>query len=204
MAGLIRSHLRWRSMFERISWNARCMTRRVLRRNGMAGIGIAALGAIVLAWTTMFAVRSLRPLPEVPPSPEVLLPVSSQDDLERGRLGAFDALLSPPKGDTAVLHDLLASAQTNNLTVSKGEYARESDFDGQFDRVRMVFPLRGDAEAIHAYLLSALHAHPSLALERLHLQRDRTDVRELEARVHWLLFAQQASRGNDDAPRHAE
>jgi len=52
----------------------------------------------------------------------------------------------------------------------------------------MTLPVQGDAGAIRRFMLAALLAHKTLALESVQFKRDRAATAEVEARIQWVLL----------------
>lgn len=87
-----------------------------------------------------------------------------------------------------VVHDLIRLAEVQHVILLRGEYQAHPDIQGGFMRYRMTFPVRGNAQAIQAYLYAALRAHKTLALERAQFKRERIESPDLDAQVHWVLL----------------
>ncbi|WP_153118089.1 hypothetical protein [Rhodocyclus tenuis] len=174
-------------------WRGRRDLRVALRRQGIAGAAIAGLGAMLLVGVIALVAQDLSNRRSISASVLLQPTPAASPNVAQDHIAAFEARLLPADDVADVMRDLLTTAQASNLALSRGEYAREEDAAGGFVRVRMSFPLRGEGEAIHAYLLSSLAAHPALALERLQMQRERSDARDFEARIHWVLFVRSAS-----------
>lgn len=196
MAGLIDNFRSWTAALQRWRWCMRGQWKTLVRRYGWAGVALS-LGGLVLGGCALLLLASLQRFYDAqevarlgrgPSVPAAVTPPSGQD---RERLAAFDALLLPPDDVSAVVRDLLSTAQARNLPLARGEYSREPDPQGGFERVRLSFPVRGDSEAIHVYIQNALKDHPVLALENLQLKRERSDAREIDARIRWVLFVRQ-------------
>lgn len=196
MAGLIGNFRSWTAALQRWRWHMRSHWKTLVRRYGWAGVALS-VGGIVLGVGTLVLFASLQRFHDAQEvagrsrGPSVPAAVPSPSGQARERLAAFEALLLPPDDVSTVVRDLLSTAQARNLTLARGEYSREPDPQGGFERVRFTFPLRGDSEAIHAYVQNALKDHPALALENLQLKRERSDAREIDARIRWVLFVRQ-------------
>lgn len=180
-------------------WELRRFAGGFMRRFGVAGAfvllcaGLAMAGGLlerherdVLAGLRrdLLAQRA-KPLPRV---------VNTNASDGRVRLAEFDRYLLAYEDIPQAIQDLLDSAAREGLLVAKGEYRAEPDAQGRFLRYRMALPVKGDAAAIHRFMLAALGTQNTLALESVQFKREQIASREVEARIQWLLLTQLPSR----------
>lgn len=181
-------------------WSLRTMAHHCRQRYGWPGVFLIACGVAVaiVGGFALHATRNLEALRAVQINPGVqptILSAAASPASNRERLLAFDAALLSEESVPDVLQDLIAKAEAHRLLLARGEYAQENDVQGGFLRWRMTLPLKGEAESIHAFLLAALQAHRSLALESVQFKRERVDAKIVEARVQWVLFVRPGAVG---------
>jgi hypothetical protein len=175
-------------------WELRRFGRAVARRIGGAGIALVfgmAVAALAGWMQHVQAERLVRVQQDilVQQAQPVVRPASISGSNGRAHLAEFDAYL-PAHDDIAVTVGALFSlAQREGLSIARGEYKAQPDGPGRFLRYRMTLPVQGDAGAIRRFMLAALQAHKTLALESVQFKRDRAATAEVEARIQWVLLA---------------
>lgn len=181
---------RLRSVLEAAAWELGRLARRVLRSWGLVGLLAALLGvlAIGLGWWSgdlerqsallrqrldKVAAHRMAPTPPGAGDPEAGF---------RARLVSHDDI-------PVVVQDLLAVARRHQLQVLQADYRAEADDVGGFVRYRIALPVKGVGANLQTFMSEALQEQPALALEALQLRRDTALTRQVEARLHWVLFA---------------
>lgn len=178
----------------RVAWELRRAGRAVVRPLGWAGATLAAGLAMagVAGWVRQGQAERL-----VQAQQQVLIqraqPVGRPADVPAGldgraRLAEFDAYLPRHEEIPATLAALFNLAQREGLSIARGEYKAQADGPGRFLRYRMALPVQGDAAAIRRFMLAALQAHKTLALESVQFKRERPGVAAVEARIQWVLL----------------
>lgn len=174
-------------------WELRRFGRTLVRRLGGAGIALV-LGVAVAAlagWMHHVQAERLARAQQdvrVQQAQPMVRPASISGSSGRTHLAEFDAYL-PAHDDIAVTVGALFSlAQREGLSIARGEYKAQPDEPGRFLRYRMTLPVQGDAGAIRRFMLAALLAHKTLALESVQFKRDRAATAEVEARIQWVLL----------------
>jgi hypothetical protein len=173
-------------------WELRRFGRTLVRRLGGAGIAVV-FGVAVAAlagWRHHVQAERLARVRQdvrVQQAQPVVRPAAIGSN-GRTHLAEFDAYL-PAHDDIAVTVGALFSlAQREGLSIARGEYKAQPDEPGRFLRYRMTLPVQGDAGAIRRFMLAALLAHKTLALESVQFKRDRAAMAEVEARIQWVLL----------------
>lgn len=111
------------------------------------------------------------------------------------RLAAFYALLPAAEAIPQTVASLMQQADGEGLVLQAGEYRAEPDVAGNYQIYRMTLPVRGDAAALQTFLLKALRAHRTLALESVTLKRERIEARQVEANIRLVLFTRPSAGG---------
>jgi hypothetical protein len=182
---------------QQAAWELRRFAAVVSRRAGAAAWLLA--GCVIVgagAWTIERQQQRLRAdtrLLSTPPGGTDAARPSLMVDDGRHRLAAFERLLFEHADIPIVVRSLLDLAEQEQLSVVRGDYRADPDTAGQFMRYRMSVPVNGEAAKIHRYLMAALRAHPTLALESVQFKRQRIESGEVEARIQWVLFTRLAA-----------
>ena len=201
MAGIASTVVR--TVLERGLWEGRRACRRLLRRFGGAGLAFAfGLAAVIPAWLQWrYAAdqlaktrQTVRLAAEREPQAE-RAETANGADIGRLRLRQFENHLLPHDNIPDTLQDLFRLADTENLTLQRGEYKVEPDEPGGFVRYRMILPVKGDAQAIYRFIQSALEAHKALALDSVQFRRERIESKDVEARIQWVLLTRLPAAG---------
>ena len=197
MAGVISG---WpRTTSTRVAWEVRRMARRVTHRLGlpwfMALLGAASLSAALWLRESQHArweqvSRSVAPWLSVPQA----RPATVEPDA-RARLRAFDDHLPEHDEIPAALQDLIALAQTNGLTLARGNYRPQLEAQGVYLRYRMTLPVMGQSDAVQRFMMAALREQPTLSLESVQFKRERIDTSVVEARIQWALLTRMPPDG---------
>lgn len=173
-------------------WEVRRGIRVYLRRFGLLGMllpGCAVLG--IVAWTVdQQQIRALASTQLSLTEQELVSssPVENRGVDGRGRLKAFDEYLLDHENIPVVVQDILNLAEDEKLSITRGEYRPQIDVQGKFLRYRMTLPVKGDAQAIRRFMLAALHAQKTLALESVQFKRERIESSKVEARIQWIVL----------------
>lgn len=183
------------AMSRRLVWETRRRARLAYWRMGRLGLlAVACAGIVLLALGILAHQHALRTeLAERLAQERLFLsqgeqPIASNGTDARAKLQRFDAFL-PAAGDIPlVLSQVLKAAQDEGLELARGDYAASLDPAGRFMRYRMTLPVVGRPEAIHKFMLAALKAHRSLALQSVVFRRERSNDQTVEASVQWVLF----------------
>ena len=183
----------------RTRWEVCRSAHALSRRTGWWGVLLLACAVMaVLAGSAIWrANRSLQSLHAQLAAPAVeqvrSSPTSEKDG--RTRLAQFDAHLPAHDEIPLVLQDLMNLAEQEGLTMARGEYRSQPDVQGRFTRYRMALPVTGNAQAVHRFMLKALHAQKALALESVQFKRERVEAGQIDARIQWVVL----TRLPDDA-----
>ncbi len=196
----------------RVAWALRRAGHAVVRRVGWAGLALAAGGVVVwvAGWVREHQAGRLahaqqqvliqQAQPVVRVLQGALGGVNGAGSEGRARLAEFDAYLPSHDGIPTALADLFTLAQREGLSIARGEYKAQADGPGRFMRYRMTLPVQGDAAAIRRFMLAALQAHKTLALESVQFKRERPATAEVEARIQWVLLTRLPGARGDAAP----
>lgn len=173
-------------------WEVRRVMRGYLRRFGLLGLLLPACVVLGIgAWTVdqqqvrAMAATQLR-LAELELIP--VRPAENRGSDGHARLKAFEGYLLAHEDIPVVVQDILNLAEDQHLSITRGEYRPEIDVQGKFLRYRMTLPVKGDAQAIRRFMLAALHAQKTLALESVQFKRERIESARVEARIQWIVL----------------
>jgi len=119
------------------------------------------------------------------------------------RLTAFEDILLAHADIPATVQDILELAEAQQLSIARGDYRPQVDAKGGFMRYRMTLPVKGDAQAIHRFMLAALRAHRTLALESAQFKRERIESSDVEARIQWVVMTRLSSAEAASVPASA-
>lgn len=180
----------------RWTWECARAARIVSRRFGVLGwFAMACMAMAVLAAIQGQRARSQlddarRQLADL--NTTAVRPVESPMQTPNG-LKAFEGLLLAHDDIPATVQDILELAQAQHLSIVHGDYRPQIDAKGGFMRYRMTLPVKGEAQAIHRFMLAALRAHRTLALESAQFKRERIESTEVEARIQWVVMTRLSS-----------
>lgn len=185
------------------AWHARQLWRRLFRRHGLFFVfGLAALLTVFgLSCALFISEQRLHALRHelVAASNSALPMLDRGSDLSLSdRLRAFENYLLPNDDVPDTVESLFRRAESDGLELQRGEYKLEPDQRGGFLRYRMTLPIKGEAQTIYRFILSALLEHKSLALASLQFKRERADAKEVEANIEWILLARLPPGGKTD------
>ena len=151
--------------------------------------GLFTAGAVLLAILALLWRAALPPMPLTSaPERRVLAPVVSGAANPQIALAAFEHQLGGNDTAPLVVDDLLSRASKMAIQVQHGQYQPQADQQGGFIRYRMTLPLTGDAAAVNRFVFDSLRAHPALALEALHIKRQKAESATVDATVQFLLL----------------
>jgi len=119
------------------------------------------------------------------------------------RLTAFEDILLAHADIPGTVQDILELAEAQHLSIARGDYSPQIDAKGGFLRYRMTLPVKGDARAIHRFMLAALRAHRTLALESAQFKRERIESSDVEARIQWIVMTRLSSADAVSLPASA-
>ena len=86
------------------------------------------------------------------------------------------------------MKNLISLATDSGLLLARGEYKAQAEMQGGFLRYGMTLPVKGDPQAIHTFILTALAQNRTLALEGIQFKREQIESPEIEARLQWVLL----------------
>jgi hypothetical protein len=175
----------------RATWECTRLARIVSRRFGLLGwFAMACMAVAVLAAVQGHRARSQldsarRQLAEL--NSTTVRPAQSRMQAPT-HLTAFEEILLAHDDIPATVQDILELAQAQHLSITRGDYRPQIDTKGSFMRYRMTLPVKGDAQAIHRFVLAALRAHRALAFESAQFKRERIESSDVEARIQWVVM----------------
>lgn len=190
----------------RWTWECARAARSVSRRFGLLGwfaiacVAIAALAAIQGHRARSQLDDARRQLAEL--NSTAVRPVESRARAPT-KLTAFEDILLAHADIPATVQDILELAEAQHLSIVRGDYRPQVDAKGGFLRYRMTLPVKGDAQAIHRFMLAALRAHRTLALESAQFKREHIESSEVEARIQWVVMTRPSSADAVSVPASA-
>lgn len=131
------------------------------------------------------------------PTPGAASMSSSLDHRQEARehLLAFEKQLLAHDAIAQAVQDLLRNAEDQDLLIERGDYASQTDPQGEFLRFRMNLPVKGSAQSIHRFIKAALLAQPQLALDGIRFKREGVETGDIEAQLSWVLFTRTPTPG---------
>lgn len=183
---------------QRLVWEWRRRAQLFVWRFG--GLGVLTLACMLISGAALIIVQQqakmLSQMRSALPSvahPQAVQPISDNaaENLSRRgltRLQAFDAYLLPHDEIPDALKNIFSLATDSNLLLARGEYKAQAEMQGGFLRYGMTLPVKGDPQAIHTFILTALVQNRTLALEGIQFKREQIESKEIEARIQWGLF----------------
>ena len=181
-------------------WDVRRFVHRGGKYLGMGGI--LSLVLLVLATGVLLVAGHMRNELAVMETPNAALKASQALDREvesdATRLEEFRALLEAPEATPDLIKDLVTLGDKSGLALTKGEYRREVDAVGGFQRYRLTLPVEGDPDAVMAFVINAVKHHPNLALETVDFHREHKEVREIRAQINFVALMTSAGDERHD------
>lgn len=190
---------------------ARWRLARWRRRPGFAaallGVSLLLLGLVWLGWQQARGQWRVQQARADAASPTAVAARPAWQ-ARRSALRAFYAALPAHDDLPATVQSLLDLADQQGLRMARGNYRLESEPAAQMARFRVSLPLRGEPARVQRFVLAALQAHPTLALDGLQLKRDADGSGLTEAKVQFVMFLQAgpvspAAAGEDEPPAAA-
>ena len=117
----------------------------------------------------------------------VLLPARQA---RRAALREFYAALPAQDEIPALVQSLLDGAEQQGLRAARGNYRLEPEPAAALARLRIALPLRGEPARVQRFVLAALKAHPTLALDGLQFKRGPESMALIEAKVQFVIYLQ--------------
>ena len=108
----------------------------------------------------------------------------------RAALREFYAALPAQDEIPTLVQSLLDGAEQQGLRVARGSYRLEPEPAAAMARFRLALPLRGEPSRVQRFVLAALQAHPTLALDGLQFKRDPEGIALIEAKVQFVMYLQ--------------
>lgn len=189
---------------------ARWQWARCSRLPGMAvaalGVSLALLMGAGLAWQQAREQwqRQQALVDLAAPAAPVTRPAGQA---RRAALREFYAALPAQDEIPALLQSLLDGAQQQGLRAARGNYRLEPEPAAALARLRIALPLRGEPARVQRFVLAALQAHPTLALDALQFKRDPEGLALIDAKVQFVIYLQAGPAGQAaavaDAPAMA-
>lgn len=108
----------------------------------------------------------------------------------RAALQEFYAVLPAQDEIPTLVQSLLDGAEQQGLRAARGNYRLEPEPAAALARLRITLPLRGEPARVQRFVLAAMQAHPTLALDGLQFKRDPEGLALIEAKVQFVLYLQ--------------
>jgi hypothetical protein len=181
-----------------LTWTARRLGERVLRRAGWGGVAVAlSLLAAAGAWLTERALaaevaRAQRAAAESSQAAALRAAAIGKTGNPPQELQAFEASLPAAQERMQVLSDLFELAESHELLLARGEYQLQHDEKAGLDSFRITLPLKGHPAVVQRFVQEALARNRALAFDALTLKRDKVDSAVIEAKVQFSLFLRAA------------
>lgn len=155
----------------------------------MLGASLLLLGLAWLGWQQARGQwRAQQALADAASPPAVAARPALQ--ARRSALREFYAALPTQDELPTMVQSLLDLADKQGLRVARGNYRLEAEPAAPMARFRVSIPLRGEPARVQRFVLAALQAHPTLALDGLQLKRDADGNALIEAKVQFVMFLQ--------------
>lgn len=106
----------------------------------------------------------------------------------RSRMKAFEDHLLPHEDIALAVENLVRLAESEGLSIARGEYRPQADPVGGFLRYRMSLPVKGQVAAVYAFIQSALLMQKALAVESVQFKREQAVSGHIEVRIQWVLL----------------
>lgn len=180
------------SLPARLQWAVRRAARMLLRRIGALGlVMLLCIAAAMAAWLVQQRGERALAVLAVGQAERALAPVPrrmAEVEDDDARMAAFQAYLLPQEDIPVVVQDLIAAAADQKLLMPRGDYKVHPEPQAGFMRYRMTLPVKGEAQAVQAFMIAALKANKTLALEAVQYKRDLIVSTVVEARIQWVLL----------------
>ncbi len=181
--------IRWR-------WRAR----RLVERAGPPGVAAGVLAvATLLAWavlgsTNATETRALTADNEsLQRRPLAASRASSAPLTSEQQLVAFESGFPDQRALGTSYARLWDVARRHGVALRQAEFKLSDVPQDEFQRYTMQLPVSADYASLRAFIVDALVALPSLALEDMSLRREDSKSLQLEARLSFVLFVRRGS-----------
>lgn len=108
----------------------------------------------------------------------------------RAALQEFYAVLPAQDEIPTLVQSLLDGAEQQGLRAARGNYRLEPEPAAALARLRITLPLRGEPARVQRFVLAAMQAQPTLALDGLQFKRDPEGLALIDAKVQFVLYLQ--------------
>lgn len=182
--------IRWR-MLRWTGWMMRCLGWRTI------ALSLIAIGALAAGLTT-FGLARAASLQQAELKRQQALPAGVRPEVaaeDSEVLANYYASLTETERVPTVLGELLLLAHQQHVSLGAGEYRVQSGARQHSSAYRIRFPIAGDAAAVQAFVIAALNAHPSLALDAFSMRREAAATGRVEASVQFVLLVADSAAG---------
>ncbi|MDO9221931.1 MAG: hypothetical protein Q7T90_12975 [Thiobacillus sp.] len=102
------------------------------------------------------------------------------------------AMLPPDSSAASAVGELEQLARAHGFELTRGQYSVAAVNGVALARWQMVFQVRADYSALHAFMAAALERLPNLVLDEIKLKRERIEDPELQSELRFGLFVETA------------
>jgi hypothetical protein len=106
----------------------------------------------------------------------------------RAQMMAFYKLFPSADHASETLDRIVTVAEAGGLKLEQGEYRFVRDIAGDLVQMQIQFPVKAAYPQVRKFIAGSLDAVPSLALESVHLERDKVGESNIEARVRFIAY----------------
>lgn len=188
------------------AWTLRRLASRTMRRLGLGGVALVVLGLLLaIAWATDMHFSDQLVM-EQRHAANIASRAGASDATSAAplmtamqELHAFDTRMPAAEDGMQVLAGLFALADKYRLVLARGDYQLEPEGKSGLLRLRMTFPVKGDAKSIHGFVQEALLANSTLAFDALAFKREHLNSEGAEAKVQLSLYTRPFANGSQGA-----
>ncbi len=178
----------------------RWQARRLVERAGPAGVAAGVLAiATLLAWTVLgntiaAETRAMAADNEsLQRRPAASARAGSAPLTSEQQLVAFEGGFPDQRALGTSYARLWDVARRHGVALKAAEFKLGDVPQDEFQRYTMQLPVTADYASLRAFIVDALAALPSLALEDMSLRREDSKSLQLEARLSFVLFVRRGS-----------
>jgi len=102
------------------------------------------------------------------------------------------AMLPPDSSAAAAVGELEQLAHAHGFELTRGQYSVAAVVGVPLARWQMVFQVKADYPALHAFVAAALEQLPNLVLDEVKLKRERIEDVDLQSELRFSLFVETA------------
>lgn len=166
-------------------------------RQGWAWVIAASLVMAAIAMQVAFVTPSREALAAIraelsltAPRAGTATPADADPPLltEEQRLAQLQARLRGSPSATAIVTQMGALAQAQQIALTQGDYQQRAYADTGVTQVQVIQPIKASYPQLRGYIESVLRAFPNVSLDQIEVRRDNVAQAQPSARLKWSIW----------------